>query len=65
MSNEVKKEESNGQVPKLSGPDVMALLVCWAGVAAVSWFSKEPVVAVIAIAAAYYLAKWIILKKEK
>ncbi len=65
MSNALPNEENDGQIPSLSKHDIIALLICWAGVAAVSWFSEEPVVAVIAIVAAYYLAKWIILKKEK
>ena len=49
----------------LTAMDVVAIIACWAGVAAVTWFSKEPVVTVVAIGAAYYLAKWVILKKEK
>jgi len=53
------------KVSSLNIMDIIAIIACWAGVAAVTWFSKEPVVAVIAIGAAYYLAKWVILKKEK
>ena len=53
------------KVSSLNIMDIVAIIACWAGVAAVTWFSKEPVVAVIAIGAAYYLAKWVILKKEK
>ncbi len=65
MNEDEKKVEAEAHSPSLRGPDVMALLVCWAGAGGVTWCSKDPVVAVIAIAAAYYLAKWIILKKEK
>ena len=60
--NKGRREE---RVPNMSSMDVMAIIACWAGVAAVTYFSKDAVVAVIAIAAAYYLAKWVILKKER
>lgn len=50
--------------PSLTIVDLFAIIACWGGVGTVAWFAKEPVVVVIAIAAAYYLAKWIILKKE-
>jgi hypothetical protein len=53
------------KTPSMTSMDVIAIIACWAGVAAVTYFSKDAVVAVIAIAAAYYLAKWVILKKEK
>jgi hypothetical protein len=59
-----KNENRTERVPSVNNTDVIAIIACWAGAAAVTYFSKEPVVAVIAIGAAYYLAKWIILKKE-
>lgn len=59
-SSDKRETKSSG----LNGMDVTAIVACWTGVAAVTWFSKDPVVAVIAIGAAYYLAKWVILKKE-
>ena len=49
----------------LNNTDVLAIIACWAGVAAVTWFSKDGIVAIIAIVVAYYLAKLIILKKDK
>lgn len=52
------------RTPHVSTTDVMAIVACWAGAAVVTYFSKDGVVAVIAIAAAYYLAKWIVLKQE-
>ncbi len=59
--NTVQGEKTSG----MNAMDVLAIIACWGGVAAVTYFSKEPVVAVIAIAAAYYLAKWVILKRER
>jgi len=64
MTDKDKPSESSQLAPKIAGMDVVALLVCWGGAAAVAWASKEPVVAVVALALAYYLAKWIILKKR-
>ena len=66
MTEDTTENKScKGKAPGLSFTDVAAITACWAGVVAVTFFSKDPVVAVIAIAAAYYLAKWIILKQEK
>jgi len=59
------RDNAQTKASGLTAMDVVAIIACWAGVAAVTWFSKEPVVAVVAIGAAYYLAKWVILKKEK
>ena len=59
------RDNAEAKSSGLTAMDVVAIIACWAGVAAVTWFSKEPVVAVVAIGAAYYLAKWVILKKEK
>lgn len=59
------RDKAETKLSGLTGMDVVAIIACWAGVAAVTWFSKDPVVAVVAIGAAYYLAKWVILKKEK
>ncbi len=63
--NTTKSENHTERAPSVNTTDVIAIIACWAGATAVTYFSKEPVVAVIAIGAAYYLAKWIILKKEK
>lgn len=64
MNPENNESKLNKYAPNLSGFDVAALFVCWSGAAGVAWISKEPVVIVVALAAAYYLAKWIILKKR-
>ena len=59
------RDDHSEKAPSMNTLDVLAIAACWAGVAAVTYFCKEPAVAVVAIAAAYYLAKWVILKKEK
>jgi len=61
----LNKDNAHTKASGLTAMDVVAIIACWAGVAAVTWFSKDPVVTVVAIGAAYYLAKWVILKKEK
>ena len=48
----------------LNSTDAVAILTCWAGAAAVARLSASPAVEMIAIAAAYYLSKWVILKAE-
>ena len=53
-----------GEMQNLSCTDVVGIGLSWAGAATVTYFAKDGVVAVIAIAASYYLAKWIILKKS-
>ncbi len=64
-TTDIKNPEQK-KVSNLNIMDVIAIIACWAGVVAVTWFSKEhPLVVIIAIASAYYLAKWVILKKEK
>lgn len=66
MSEEAPRNDKNEmKASGLNGMDVVAIVACWTGAAAVTWFSKDPGVSIIAIAAAYYLAKWVILKKEK
>jgi len=66
MPDEKKDNTVQGEkTPGMNAMDVLAIIACWGGVAAVTYFSKDPVVAVIAIAAAYYLAKWVILKRER
>lgn len=52
------------KAPALNGADVVAIVACWAGAAGVTYLSADALVAVISIAAAYYLAKWVILKGE-
>ena len=44
--------------------DVAAIAVSWTGAGVITYFAKDALVAIICIAASYYLAKWIILKKE-
>ncbi|MEK7117995.1 MAG: hypothetical protein AAB869_00100 [Patescibacteria group bacterium] len=48
----------------LSVVDCIAIAVSWIGVASIAFLAKDVVVAIICIAAAYYLAKWIILRKD-
>ena len=43
--------------------DVLGILVCWAGAAAVAYFVRDGIVGIVCVAAAYYLAKWIIMKQ--
>jgi hypothetical protein len=52
-------------MPKnLSIADCIAVAVSWTGVATIAFLAKDGIVAIICVAAAYYLAKWVILKKE-
>lgn len=47
----------------LATTDVFAISVCWIGVIGTAWACKnEPIVPIIAISAAYYLSKWIIIR---
>lgn len=55
--------ESRTRSKHLSFGDVCGLLLCWAGVSTVAYLMKDAVVAVICLAAGYYLSKWIILKQ--
>ena len=64
MTEDTIKTKQVQKSPNLNSVDVVAILTCWSGAAAVAYVSENSVVAVIAIAAAYYLAKWIILKSE-
>ncbi|MDO8521570.1 MAG: hypothetical protein Q7S52_05640 [bacterium] len=48
----------------LSVVDCVAIAVSWVGVASIAFLVKDTFVAIICIAAAYYLAKWIILEKK-
>jgi hypothetical protein len=52
------------RAPSLTVIDAAALLICWAGASAVTYSSNELAVALVAIVAAYYMAKWIILKHK-
>lgn len=49
----------------LNGYDVGAIAVSWGGAVATAWLSQAPAVVCIAILAAYYLSKWIILRSEE
>ncbi len=64
MTEDTTKKRPVQKPLNLNSVDVVAILTCWAGAAVVTYFSENSVVAVIAIAAAYYLAKWVILKVE-
>ena len=64
MPEDVTEKQPLQKVPMINITDVVAILICWAGAAVVTCLSESSVVAVIAIAAAYYLAKWVILKVE-
>jgi len=44
--------------------DVLAILFSWGGAAAIVYFTKDPIITVICIASAYYLAKYVILKDQ-
>jgi len=48
----------------LSYLDLGGILVAWTGAVVVVYLAKDPLVSIICVAAAYYLAKWIILKKS-
>jgi len=48
----------------LNKMDVIGIGLSWAGAATIACLFKDPIVGVACVAAAYYLAKWIILKKE-
>jgi hypothetical protein len=52
------------KAPMLNSLDIIAILTCWGGAALVTYLSADAFVAMISIAAAYYLAKWVILKVE-
>lgn len=64
MPEDVTEKQQLQKAPMLNSADVVVILTCWAGAAAVTRLSVNPVVEVIAIAAAYYLSKWVILKVE-
>ena len=59
-SESEKKVEKKG----LSLVDVVTVAVAWAGAAGIALLVMDPLVAIICIASAYYLAKWIILEKN-
>jgi hypothetical protein len=48
----------------LSFADVAGIGLSWAGAVGVIYFLRDSFVSLICVCAAYYLAKWIILKKE-
>lgn len=53
------------RVKNLNRYDVAAIAVSWAGACVTAWLSQAPTVTCIAIIAAYYLSKWIILRSEE
>jgi hypothetical protein len=44
--------------------DVCGLLLCWAGATTIVYLTKDGIIAIICVAAGYYLSKWIILKRN-
>ncbi len=48
----------------LSTPDTCGIAFCWIGAVGVAFVANDVFVAIIAVAAAYYLSKWIILKES-
>jgi hypothetical protein len=58
-------QPKGGRVMKNLNPtDVAAIALSWTGAGTVAYLMRDPIVAIVCVAAAYYLAKWIILKKE-
>ncbi len=64
MTEDTIKTKLVQKSPNLNSMDVVAILTCWAGAAVVTYLSADAFVAMISIAAAYYLAKWVVLKVE-
>jgi len=48
----------------LSWADIAGIAISWGGAGTVAYFIKDPLVGLGCVIAAYYLSKWIILKKE-
>ena len=48
----------------LTAGDVAGIALSWAGAATVTYLTQDGVVAIVCVVAAYFLAKFIILKKE-
>ena len=44
--------------------DLLAILFVWTGAVSIAYFSIDSVVIIACIVAAYYLSKWIILKRQ-
>ena len=64
MTEDTAAKQRRQKAPMLNSLDIIAILTCWGGAAVVTYLSADAFVAVISIAAAYYLAKWVILKGE-
>ncbi len=62
MSHELETLPPHPPKSGLTGMDVLGLIACWGGAVGVAYALKDPVVSVVALAGAYYLAKGIILK---
>jgi hypothetical protein len=54
----------NQKINHLNIADAIGIGFSWGGAGVVAYVSGDPLVGIIAIIAAYYLAKMIILKKE-
>lgn len=64
MAEDATAKQQLQKAPMLNSLDVIAILTCWGGAAIVTYLAADAFVAMISIVAAYYLAKWVILKVE-
>jgi len=58
------KKERRKMMKNLNLADVAGIALSWIGAGIIAYIAKDGVVAVVCVAAAYYLSKWIILKEE-
>jgi hypothetical protein len=61
----MRRQGHGASVRKLNRYDVGAIAVSWAGAGLVAWLSQAPTVSCVAVIAAYYLSKWVILRNEE
>jgi hypothetical protein len=59
-----QQQKQKKKMRNLNRYDVAAIAVSWAGASITAWLSQAPTVTCVAIIAAYYLSKWIILRTE-
>jgi hypothetical protein len=60
-----QRQRHGTSVKNLNRYDVGAIAVSWAGAAVVAWLSQTATVSCVAVIAAYYLSKWVILRTEE